>query len=916
MKNNKLNIKEILDCLETMIITGEDFGYIFKNKETSASFIEFYNMYSRGEVEYDVIERFLLENEDCINKENFILILAKNNIIQLCALDETMKSNMESDDNKDLRKKFIAESVFRKRKLITEKSLQAIITKWKGINTILPFYRYNEEEERYVIDVADSRELIDGKHVSSSKNRKKLKKINEAFVEEDEETRDIGIEYILQVLNLNDFKQAFPNTDFHNCITRLVYNRKISKEKGMSSKEADKYLISNKKECYEIIDSMKYDNFSPYIRQVLEEQIKYVDFDKLLMMAACRLENGLEQLKDEEQTHGYEEIIKIIASNIEDKERKVTFNLEYEVNGKELIGIEAENSYENIKRFLGRFVNDTYLSKARIEEYREKIDSKEQSLGDLPEGYVDVIFLPSEIEERIGLSEENFIFAIDKFNWNSSEVVERIKKYNIKSTDFLTQLVSLEKLSSTDIANLYIDEVISIDEINQMASILDLSSFVNTNELNEKYSDNLKNSKQEDNQQYKRYIDLFKSVYIDGNSEEEKEKISEEIIELIIENNPNNSKKIYIEALEHYYENGIITLDSIIHWGEMLLDLDKEQIVTRLCTDGLVNVKDIKTLVVKKELDFDFFSKLVTSGDISDEIILSIVLEGLVDEKCIVNLYKQGKLTDEVIEQLAQQNIISPKKAKRLLDKVSEKELQEAEWILGGDFEKVSSEKDVDSSIYCENNSTNYEKTSRFIIDPNQREKLFSLMGAYKKANNINVNEENPFYNYDFYVIPDEDGIKGKNSIVIAERIYEDKSTQARFAVDNATYFFYYKDIPKVISGEYKNKEKALEDMESQRIIKHRVNHFILDEQRNGHWALGVLFKTALMMSDDDEIFNKDKPAQKEEALRILLEKYSTDELRELFEQQEKIDNTNECICEILEYSGTELSSGEDEKSR
>ena len=74
VKNNKLNIKEILDCLETMIITGEDFGYIFKNKETSASFIEFYNMYSRGEVEYDVIEQFLLENEDCINKENFILI--------------------------------------------------------------------------------------------------------------------------------------------------------------------------------------------------------------------------------------------------------------------------------------------------------------------------------------------------------------------------------------------------------------------------------------------------------------------------------------------------------------------------------------------------------------------------------------------------------------------------------------------------------------------------------------------------------------------------------------------------------------------------------------------------------------------------------------------------------------------------
>lgn len=917
MKSNKISLQEILDSVETLIITGEDFEYIFKDKQIGEEFINLYNMYSKGEFKYDIIEEFLLDNEEYINKENLILILARNTKIQIETVSGMIKKMkvVETSSSEEIEDKIIADNIIKNRKTILEKSLRTISSKWRGIDSLLTFYKYDEESKRYFIDVADSREMIDGKHVSASKNKRRFKEINDAFVEADNETNSIGIEYILQVLNLDDFKQAFPNPSFYNNIIRLIYNRKIADLKGISSEEAETFFQKNRKESIKLIEDMKYDNYAPYMKQVLEEQIKYVDLDKLLLIAACRFEHGLEKIKDEEHTHGYEEIIEVIAANIEDKEKSIVCNLEYETSENQVVEVETEWSYKKLKKFLGRFTNDKYVPKERIKEYRESIDSKEKSFYDLPTEYIDIIFSPKEIEERISLSEENFMFVIEKLNWDSTQIIENIKKFGKPSVNFINRLIALEKISSLDVINLYFEDTLSLEEINQMAAVLDLSDIINLNNLNEEYEKSIKSDATEiDTKHYKKYSSLYKSMYVDGKDQKEKEVLSEEIIDLIIANNQNDNKKLYLQALENYFENGIITLNSVTHWGEMLLDLDKEQIVTILYKDGLINVKDIQKLVINKELDFEFFSRLALSGQVNKEAIVQIAFEGLVSEKDITKLYKQGILSDEIISQLAQKNIISVKRAKRLLDKVSEKELQEAEWILGGDFEKVSSEKDFHENIYCGNNNENYERTSRFIIDPNQRERLFALMGAYKKANNINVNEENPFYNYDFYVIPDEDGIKGKNSIVIAERIYEDKTTQDKFAVDNATYFFYYKDIPLVIRGAYKNKEKALEHMESQQIIKHRVNHFILDEQRNGHWALGVLFKAALMMSDDDEIFSKDKTTQKNEALRILLEKYSDNELKEIFEQQEKIDNTDEYICEILEYSGNGLSHNEEDE--
>ncbi len=60
------------------------------------------------------------------------------------------------------------------------------------------------------------------------------------------------------------------------------------------------------------------------------------------------------------------------------------------------------------------------------------------------------------------------------------------------------------------------------------------------------------------------------------------------------------------------------------------------------------------------------------------------------------------------------------------------------------------------------------------MIDPNEREALFSLLKA-GKPNKVEISETSPFYNYEFYIIRMKVEKVNLNSVIIAERIYKEK---------------------------------------------------------------------------------------------------------------------------------------------
>ena len=67
------------------------------------------------------------------------------------------------------------------------------------------------------------------------------------------------------------------------------------------------------------------------------------------------------------------------------------------------------------------------------------------------------------------------------------------------------------------------------------------------------------------------------------------------------------------------------------------------------------------------------------------------------------------------------------------------------------------------------------------------------------------------FNDYEFYIIPDEQGNRTPDCIVIAERYYEDKHSGEEKLVDgNATYLFELKDLTRISK---KSKTEILSEM-------------------------------------------------------------------------------------------------------
>jgi len=142
-------------------------------------------------------------------------------------------------------------------------------------------------------------------------------------------------------------------------------------------------------------------------------------------------------------------------------------------------------------------------------------------------------------------------------------------------------------------------------------------------------------------------------------------------------------------------------------------------------------------------------------------------------------------------------------------------------------------------------------------------------------------------------VIPDESGTIGLNSVVIAERYYEDKDTELRFATNNATYFFKYKDL--MVLGNLRKSEMTKE----RENIVFTANHVIANEKREGRWATSVIACVAKTMLSSD-LREYSKANQRRIIQQKLSEIYTTQELITILSMASDID-LGEYICEIEE---------------
>ena len=193
----------------------------------------------------------------------------------------------------------------------------------------------------------------------------------------------------------------------------------------------------------------------------------------------------------------------------------------------------------------------------------------------------------------------------------------------------------------------------------------------------------------------------------------------------------------------------------------------------------------------------------------------------------------------------------------------------------------------VEDSKEFESSDTDIFRTSKnkTLIDPNARYEFLKLLGA-KEAEAVILDEDNAFYNYEFFVIPDSQKNLQEDSVVIAERFYEDKEQIDKFATDNATYFFQYKDL--MVNSNLSKKE----------MTQDRDNVVFTANHRAGSWAVTVLYRIAQTMAGDNFKQYKRGDERAERVLDELHRIYTSEEIRRILELTRRIDDTNEFIYE------------------
>ena len=903
-----IDIKEMLDKIQQLIITQEDCGYIFKTEQVTNDFYRLYKLYQQGNYNINLIEEFLIDNKDDIDKENLMLILAKNCKYQLIGLEDYIKEELikKTTTENEVKIKMAKINAANQQKKMIENTSKYVIQNAKGIDKILTFYRHDNDKKEYILDVADSRELIDKKHVSSVRNLKRFEKIDNSFEEGD---NNIGIGYILQVLNLSDLKEIFPDqeTDIDNRditleesraekieretkskkfgidVMRLIYDRKILREGILSYEELKKTKQNDLDKYNEIISKMKDDIFTLYIKEVIREYIKYVDIDKLLLIAAYRFNYGLETIEDKTKTAGYEEIIKVIQDNIENSKAEIFCNLEY-VWDEKVVMAEVEYSVEKLNKFASKFVDNQYITEKEIKGNKEKIESQERLLEDIDSRYIDIMFSKEELESYANLNIENLEFVYDKLGWDKEKVLEIIIKNQDCSTDLLIQLIQKQMIDSTDIITLYLNNNINKEQIEDLKQIINLEEVINSHELIQYYKNSIeKNSTEEDKNKFDKYVEIYIGVLIDNKESEELEETYNKLVDSLLDNYQGEE---YIKVATEFYKKGLVTLEILAEWNE-------EKIIDAFYKQQIIDLTHIVALAKSNKLSFEYISniykELINKTDIEYDERLSYIKTGYIPEKEIFKLYENGFIFEKDLRDLAENGIVRIIETEKLINARTKEDLEKKSSIKLVGLNEL---RKINNEIYLEEEEfqgkrerkekQDREDITKLIIDPNKREEYINIFNAFRAETDLE--EDSPFYNYEFYVIPDESGGIGLNSVVIAERYYENKDTEEKFALNNATYFFRYKDLM-VLS----NLKKSEMTKERENVV-FTAKHTLADENKNGYWAAGVIYAVAKTMLSSDL-----KDYTKTEQRKIVLEKfnqiYPEEKILEILDMASKIDS-------------------------
>ena len=638
--------------------------------------------------------------------------------------------------------------------------------------------------------IHSSKEEIDGQPKSSKKDVARLNEIDNEIGDDGK-----GLRYILQSLVLTDLEQIMPESKIGIKLREIILINAILGEGKVSIDDINNMKSHNHVEYEEFIKTAPREEYLEELRKEIVKNARHIDIDKLFLICVYRYEDYLESTPDfnSENYKDYRELVLYVMSKIK--------NIKTEFEGDMLCSDGEERyikyTYEDADKFLVRLTEEKYVSKAQINQYRGDLVSGKINISDIEPEVLQLLDLSNEQYDKvINSSDENAISIIETANLSKNLVFLVLKDKQNISRRLFDYVIENEKISVEDALELYYSEKISEEYFEGLVYNEEFLDLIDIEYINDMYM-KLKLEQEPKEEEIKRLeacTKLFKHIYIDNKHENEKMEAYNNVMYKIAETFEDENDIL------HYYKQKLISLDIIVEWCG-------EDIINRIYNDTEYNKEDLKCEIIKLskkgKISKGLAEQILLTDNTTYDELMSLILQNAISKTKIVDLYMQGKIFDADFEEMLNNGIISHEEyfiATEL--RTQEKLEQNAAIKLSPKLRNIPDKKDI---IFVDDNDTDKEDDwykpekeviKKTLIHPEIRREYLKLLGA-QEPEDVEIDEDNAFYHYEFFVIPNKDGMYDLNSVVVAERFYNDKiiGRESGYALDNATYFFQYKDL-------------------------------------------------------------------------------------------------------------------------
>lgn len=442
-----------------------------------------------------------------------------------------------------------------------------------------------DKSSSFNFNVINSQAHIGNTNFLPKKEKENKNRYNEAL-------REIDLEKEIRKIEPCDLRYIFRYPNLGVLLAAFLYNNSSDETPEEQKKQAD-----------QVLDVIKYN-------------LKYIDFDKLLLSI---LQAEFDKYGDEIYKFSNEEAqnLKVLSNKIGNLivDKKVKMGSDRFIE---------EISYEELRAAIDELSNSyvagEFYSREDLDHLaQDYIQGRKDAKNLTPQEFKNALkFTDGEILLMLKRNPDlleylirNNILEDNENEEKDKKLFELIEKQEKISDKQLQVLYDNNKLTKEYLLHLYMDKnKISIEEIKFLRDIVPEEFFegmVNTSELIALYL-----NKDNEKEKFDKYRRLYKAIEIDKKTIEEKNELSDTILDANIE-------LLKEDSIMELYNLGLITIDTVIDY-----------------TGG----NTLKQLYLSNELKPIDAKRLFYKGIITEEMMRSIMLDPSIDEgKKITLLY-------------------------------------------------------------------------------------------------------------------------------------------------------------------------------------------------------------------------------------------------------------------------------------